>query len=156
MIKKIEDNDVFEAIKLMKKYVDANPSFGYDYNEAVWIKYFLSIVEKQNQDDPHYIAIGDYDKDKLKGFLSASTFVNYYNNQWVMDVKDCVVDIDNKNNSFIVYRLFDYMVEHIKKHGGKHWRADSIRTEEDAIKYSRFLQKRYNSVMNISVRGVIE
>jgi len=153
MIKKIEDNDVFEAIKLMKKYTDDNPAFGYDYNEAVWIKYFLSIVEKQ---DAHNIAIGDYNKGKLKGFLTASAFINYYNNQWVMDVKDCVVDIDNKNNAFIVYRLFDYMIKHIKKHGGKHWRADSIRTEEDAIKYSRFLQKRYNSVMNISVRGVIE
>ena len=156
MIKKIGDNDVFEAIKLMKKYVDANPAFGYDYNESAWIKYFLSIVEKQNKEDPHSIAIGDYDKDKLKGFLLASTFINHYNNQYIMDVKECAVDVDNKNNSFIIYRLFDYMIEHIKKHGGKHWRADSIRTEEDAIKYSRFLQKRYNSVMNISVRGVIE
>ena len=156
MIRLIEDNDTFEAIKLMRRYTINNGDFfGFEYNEAIWIKFFLNIVEQQKK-DPNYLAIGHYTDGVLTGFLTASTFQNYYNNQWVMDVKDCVVNIDNKNNAFIVYRLFDYMIEHIKKHGGKHWRADSIRTEEDAIKYSRFLQKRYNSVMNISVRGVIE
>ena len=48
------------------------------------------------------------------------------------------------------------MLEHIKKHGGKHWRADSVRSEEEALKYGRFLQKRYNAELHVSVRGVIQ
>ena len=156
MIKLIEDNKVFEVLTMMDKYAKDNSELNYNYTESVWIKFFLNILEQQKKESPHYLAIGDYNKDKLEGFLLASTFVDHYNNNFIMDVKECVVDMDNKNNAFVVYRLFDAMIEHTKKHGGKHWRADSIRTEENAIRYSRFLQKRYNSVMNISVRGVIE
>ncbi len=154
MIKLIEDNNVFEAIKLMNDSTQ-NQFYGYEKNEAIWIEYFLSLVKKQKEGSPHVLVIGDYIDDKLRGFLSASTFSNYYNKQWVMDVKDCIVD-HNYNNAFVVYRLFDHMIAHIKKHGGKHWRADSVRSEEEAYKYGRFLQKRYNAELHVSVRGVIQ
>ena len=155
MIKLIEDNNVFEAIKLMNNSTKQNSYYGYEKNEAIWIEYFLSLVKKQKEGSPHVLVIGDYTDDKLRGFLSASIFSNYYNKQWVMDVKDCIVDHDF-NNAYVVYRLFDYMMEHIKKHGGKHWRADSVRSEEEAYKYGRFLQKRYKAELHVSVRGVIQ
>jgi len=154
MIKKIEDNDVYEAIQLMDKSTKDNEYFGYDRNEAVWIKYFLSIVEEQRKGNPHALVIGDYKEGKLRGFLSALAFSNYYTDEWVMDVKDCIVDHDH-NNAFVVYRLFDAMIAHVKQHGGKHWRADSVRGEQEALDYGRFLQHRYNAALHVSVRGVI-
>ena len=54
----IEDNDTLEAIQLMKKYTDGNGKFyGFEYNEAVWMRYFLNIVEQQRQNNPHYFAM---------------------------------------------------------------------------------------------------
>ena len=48
MIRLIEDNDTLDAIRLMKEYVTINGEFhGFDYNEAVWMRYFLDIVEHQ-------------------------------------------------------------------------------------------------------------
>ena len=154
MIKLIEDNNVFEAIQFMKNYtIDNGEFYGFEYNEAVWIKYFLEIVEQQKH-SPHYLAIGYYNKE-LKGFLTAQSYNNYYNNKYIMDVKDCIVNLENKNNAFIVYRLFDAMIEHTKKHGGKHWRADSVRGESDSLRYGKLLAKRYNAKLNTSIRGVI-
>jgi len=72
-----------------------------------------------------------------------------------MDVKDCIVDHDY-NNAFVVYRLFDAMIEHVKVNGGRHWRADSIRGEQEALDYGRFLQHRYNAALHVSVRGVLQ
>jgi len=150
MIKLIEDNSVLEAIQLMDKSTKHNNYIGYDRNEAIWITYFLSLVEKQKKGSPHALVIGDYtDKGVLRGFLSAATFSNYYNNEWVMDVKDCIVDHDY-NNAFVVYRLFDAMIDHVRKHGGKHWRADSIRGEQEALDYGRF-----NAALHVSVKGVV-
>tara|TARA_S200002703_G_scaffold147739_1_gene143817 strand:- start:41 stop:514 length:474 start_codon:yes stop_codon:yes gene_type:complete len=155
MIKKIEDNDVFEAIQLMNKSTKDNEYYGYKRNESVWIQYFLSLVEKQKQGSFHDLVIGDYQDNKLRGFLSASTFSTYYTNEYVMDVKDCIVDHDY-NNAYTVYRLFDAMIAHVKEHGGKHWRADSIRSEQEAMDYGRFLQRRYDAAIHVSVRGVIQ
>ena len=72
-----------------------------------------------------------------------------------MDVKDCIVNLENKNNAFIVYRLFDSMIEHTKKHGGKHWRADSVRGESDSFKYGELLKRRYTAEVSASIIGVI-
>jgi len=156
MIRKIEDNDVLEAIKLMDKSTKDHKYLGYDRNETIWIQYFLSLVEKQKEGGPHVLVIGDYaNNGKLRGFLSASTFSSYYTKEWVMDVKDCIVDHDY-NNTFTVYRLFDAMIAHVKEHGGKHWRADSVRSEQEAMDYGRFLQHRYNAALHVSVRGVIQ
>jgi len=156
VIKEIEDNDVFEAIQLMKKYVNQNKSFyGFSYNEAVWIKFFLEIVQKQNESNPHFIAIGSYKDDKLNGFLTAASYVNYYDNKYVMDVKDCIVDLDNSNNAYVIYKLFDDMIGRVEEHGGKYWRADSIREFDDALSYGKLLNKRYKAKINISVRGEI-
>ena len=67
MIRLIEDNNVFEAIQFMKNYtVDNGEFYGFEYNEAVWIKYFLEIVEQQKH-SPHYLAIGYYNNG-LKDF----------------------------------------------------------------------------------------
>ena len=156
MIKLIGDNDVFEAIKLMDKSTKGKEHLGYERNESIWIQYFTSLVEKQNEGSPHVLVIGDYtDNGTLRGFLSASTFSNYYNKEWVMDVKDCIVDHDH-NNAFVVYRLFDAMIEHVRANGGRHWRADSIRGEQEALDYGRFLQHRYNAALHVSVRGVLQ
>lgn len=156
MIKLIEDNTVLDCIKLMDVSTKDKTFFGYDPNQAVWITFFLGLVKRQKERDPHALVIGDYDKtNKLRGFLSACTFVNYYNNTYTMDVKDCIVD-HNYNNAFSIYRLFDYMIEHTKKHGGKNWRADSIRSGQEGIDYAKFLNKRYNTDTHVSVRGVIQ
>ena len=154
MIKLIEDNNVFEAIQFMKNYtIDNGEFYGFEYNEAVWIKYFLEIVEQQKH-SPHYLAIGYYNKE-LKGFLTAQSYNNYYNNKYIMDVKDCIVNLQNKNNAYIVYKLFDSMIKHTKKYGGKHWRADSVRGESASLRYGKLLVKRYNAKLNTSIRGII-
>ena len=156
MIKYIEDNNVFEAIQLMDKSVSRREYFGYKRNEAVWIEYFLSLVRKQKEGSPHAFVVGDYDNNnKVRGFLAAASFKTYYTNEFVMDVKDCIVDPDNFN-AFVVCRLFDAMIAHTKQHGGKHWRADSIHSEEEAMAYGEFLKKRYNAAIHVSVRGVIQ
>ena len=74
MIKPIEDNNVFEAITLMNKSTIDNQYKGYDRNEAAWISFFVDLVKKQKEGNPHVLVIGDYDKttNALKGFLSAS------------------------------------------------------------------------------------
>ena len=155
MIRLIEDNDTLDAILLMKKYTMNNGDFfGFEYNEAAWMRYFLDIVEQQKT-NPHYLAIGDFTKDNMVGFLTATSYANHYNNKYIMDVKDCIVDLENKNNAFIIYRLFDSMIEHTKKHGGKHWRADSVRGEGDSFKYGELLKRRYNAEVSASIRGGI-
>jgi hypothetical protein len=153
MIKNIEDNNVLDVIQLMDKSTQGQ-QYGYERNEAVWISFLLSLLEQQKEGNPHFLVIGDYDNNnKLRGFLSAGTFENYYTKECVMDVKDCIVDHDYKNNAFVIYRLFDAMIAHVKKHGGKYWRADSIRSEQEAMDYGRFLQHRYNAAIHVSVRG---
>jgi hypothetical protein len=156
MIKLIEDNDVVEAINLMNVSVNMEDYKDRKRNEAVWISYFLSLIKKQKEGSPHALVIGDYAKDnQLRGFLSAASFVDFYNNTYIMDVKDCIVD-HNYNNAFTVYRLFDYMIDHTKKNGGSSWRADSIRPEEEGKAYAKFLGKRYNTKTHVSVRGMIQ
>jgi len=156
MIKLIEDNNVYEAITLMNKTVTEGKHNAYERNEYVWIQAFLTLIEEQRKENPLVLVIGDYDKNNnLRGFLSAAAFNNYYDGLCVMDVKDCIVNHDYNNNAFVVYRLFDAMVAHVKKHGGKYWRADSIREEQEALDYGRFLQHRYNAKLHVSVRGEV-
>ena len=155
MIKLIEDNTVLDCINLMHTSTKDKTFFGYEGNQAVWITFFLGLVKRQKEKDPHALVIGDYKDNQLRGFLSACTFVNYYNNTYTMDVKDCIVD-HNYNNAFTIYRLFDYMIDHLKKYGGKNWRADSVRSGQEGLDYATFLQKRYNTDTHVSVRGVIQ
>ena len=91
MIRAIGQNDVLEALLLMKKSNEQNDYKDTEYNENAWISFFCSLVHKQSKKDPNALVLGYYDND-LKGFLSASTFVSYYNNQTTMDVRDCIVD----------------------------------------------------------------
>ena len=155
MIKLIEDNTVLDCINLMHTSTKDKTFFGYEGNQAIWITFFLGLVKRQKEKDPHALVIGDYKDNQLRGFLSACTFVNYYNNTYTMDVKDCIVD-HNYNNAFTIYRLFDYMIDHLKKYGGKNWRADSVRSGQEGLDYAAFLQKRYNTDTHVSVRGVIQ
>lgn len=154
MIRRLEDNDILEAINLMNVSVNMENYKDRKRNELAWISYFIELINKQKE-SPHALVIGDYIDNKLRGFLSACTFVDYYNKDYVMDVKDCIVD-HNYNNAFTVYRLFDFMIDHIKKNGGKFWRADSIRPEKEGQAYAKFLSKRYNTKIHVSVRGMIQ
>lgn len=154
MIKLIEDNDVFEAIKLMNKSTEENTYGGYERNEAIWISFFLNIVAKQKENNPHYIAIGDYKDNKLIGFLLASTFKSYYNNIYTMDVKDCIVNKDTAT-PFTVTKLFDSMINHVKIHGGSRWRADSIRMIEHSENYVNLLKLKYGAEAYYSAHGII-
>lgn len=156
MIKILEDNHVVEAINLMSKSYDDNEYIGYDKNERSWVEHFTKHV-REAKGNPHFLAIGDFNEDgKLQGLLLASTFLNYYTQEFVMDVKDCIVDHDNSNNIWIVKRLFDHMMEHIKKCDGKHWRADSIRAFQDCERYAEFLKRFYNAEASLSMRGQLE
>ena len=156
MIRKLEQNDILEAANLMSKTNMDDYYHGYDRNEAVWIKFFIEIVQGQLNGDPNCLAVGDFADGEMVGFLTAKTFNNYYTNEPIMDVKDCIIDPDREGkNGFVVARLFDYMIEHTKSHGGRHWRADSIHSFAKAEKYAQFLQKRYGAAIHTSARGVI-
>jgi len=154
MIRAIGQNDVLEAILLMKQSNNQNNYKDIEYNESAWITFFCGLVNKQSKKDPNALVIGYYDN-TLKGFLSASTYTSYYNNNIIMDVRDCIVDKSNKHNSKIVHELFTHMIDHTKEHGGKYWRADSVQEFDNALKYGKFLKKRFNGELHISVRGKI-
>ena len=108
MIRAIGQNDVLEAILLMKKSNEQNNYKDVEYNENAWVSFFCSLVHKQSKKDPNALVLGYYDNN-LRGFLSASTFVSYYNNQTTMDVRDCIVDKQYKYNSKVVHELFTHM-----------------------------------------------
>ena len=153
MIRGLNNNDVVECIQLMNKY-----SFHahYERNEAVWITHLIQHITEQGKDNPHYIALGDFDDDGyLNGFLLGSTFTTYYNNSFVMDVKDCILE-EEKQPLRSAIRLFNAMIAHVKKHGGIHWRADSIRDGHDGLKYCQFLNKKYDAKIHYGVRGLIK
>tara|TARA_Y100001973_G_C5067214_1_gene265694 strand:+ start:260 stop:736 length:477 start_codon:yes stop_codon:yes gene_type:complete len=156
MIRAIGQNDVWEAILLMKQSTEEHdyPTLPTEYTESVWLGYLCSLVERQHKKDPNVLVLGYYDNN-LKGFLTAETFVCFYNNKAVMDVKDCIVKKNYKYNGKVVHELFTHMINHTKKHGGKHWRADSIQTYDDALRYGKFLEKRFNGNLYVSVRGKI-
>ena len=154
MIKHIEDNDVAMCISLMYKSYEDNDYIGYEKNERSWIEHLCKHV-REAESNPKFLAIADVDDEgKMQGFLLASAFNNYYTQEWVMDVKDCIVDHDN-NNVWVVKRLFDALMVHIEQHGGRHWRADSIRAFQDCERYAEFLKRFYNAEASLSMRGQI-
>ena len=153
MIKLLKDNNVFEVIKLMNKSTEQN-NYPFKRNEASWITFLISVIQEQNKENPNYLAIGDYVDNNLKGFLLANSFVSHYNTNVIMDVKDCIIDSDNVN-AYTVIRLYNYLMDHIRKHGGKRWRADSIRAHEDTLKYTKLLQLKYNADIYYAAQGTI-
>jgi hypothetical protein len=154
MIKILEDNSVFEAIQLMNKSTKENLYGGYERNETMWISFFMNIMLEQKKGNPNYLAIAEYNNDKLSGFLLASTFESYYNGNYIMDVKDCIVDKDN-STPFTVIKLFNYMIQHVKKHGGTRWRADSIRESIHSKNYVKLLQLKFGAEVYYSAHGIV-
>jgi len=166
MIKKIEDNDVFEAIQLMNKSTKENTYGGYERNEAMWISFFLNIVKKQKERDPNYLAIGEYDmpnaihsgengNKKLIGFILCNTFNSYYNGLCIMDVKDCIVD-SQLSTPYTVIKLYNEMINHVKTHGGTRWRADSIRATNHTESYAKLLKLKFDANIYYSAHGKIK
>lgn len=151
MIKTLEDNDVCQVINLMNHSIKNNDYNPYPKNERCWIQHLLAHIE-MCKDDPKYIAIGDFEDKWLKGFLLASAYRNYYTQELVMDVKDCIVNPE-VNNVYTVTRLFNFMINHLEYHGGRYWRADSIASSSP--EYVEFLKKKYNAVPFHGVHGEI-
>ena len=152
MIRGLTHNNTVECIELMNRY-----SFHahYERDEAMWIQHLINHIVEANKSNPHYLAIGDWDNDGyLKGFLLGGSFKNYYNQSYVFDVKDCILE-ETKFAPRSALRLFNYMIEHVKKHGGKHWRADSIRDGDAGLQYCEFLNKKYGAKIHHGVRGII-
>ena len=157
-LKRIGKTEVVDCINLMKAATIDNEYHGYYYDEINWCTYFMNAVKKQNDGDVNYIAHGVYKDGHLLGFMVASAFTNYYNNNPVMDVKDMIVDEDagTFTKAKVTAMLFDNMIAYTKSQGGTQWRADSIRTEEQGHAYAKFLQKRYGCAIHTSARGIIE
>ena len=156
MIVYINDNMMCECIDLMRKSCEDNDYKPYDRNERCWIEHFSLHVREQKSGDPRYLAIADVDDEcnYIRGFMLASAFQNYYTQEMVMDVKDCIVDHDY-HNARTVIRLFDHMISHVKEYGGRHWRADSIRAGDKAEEYTKFLQKKYGAIPFSGVHGEV-
>ena len=157
MIVYIHDNMILECMDLMHKSTDDNDYQPYDRNERCWVEHFTTHVREQKKGNPKFLAIADVDRDKdcIRGFLLASAFQNYYTQEWVMDVKDCIVDHDY-HNARTVIRLFNAMFDHMRQHGGSHWRADSIRAHDKAVEYTEFLQKKFGAIPFAGVHGKLE
>lgn len=157
MIVYINDNMILECMEMMHKSVEDNNYSAYDRNERCWVEHFTTHVREQNLGNPKYLAIADVDRDKdvILGFMLASAFQNYYTQEWVMDVKDCIVDHDYHNAKTVI-RLFNAMFDHMREHGGKLWRADSIRAGDKAEEYCLFLQKKYGGQPFMGVHGKLQ
>lgn len=152
MVRGLTHNDTVECIQLMNKY---SYHAHYQRDEAMWIQHLINHIVEYNKGNPHFLAIGDFNSDGyLDGFMLCGSFKNYYNQQFVMDVKDCILEEESRPLHSAI-RLFNYMIEHTKKHGGIHWRADSIRGGEMGEKYCKFLVKKYGAVLHHNVRGII-
>ena len=156
IIRGLIHNDTVECINLMDKY-----SFHahYERDEAMWIQHLITTIVEANKGNPHHLAIGCFDDDEyLLGFLLGGSFKNYYNQSYVFDVKDCIIEEEKGKllSAKVAVKLFDNMIEHVKKHGGIHWRADSIRDGHAGIQYCEFLNRKYNAKIHYGVRGIIE
>jgi hypothetical protein len=162
MIRTIGHNDVVDVILLMKKSLESISAHkcmaDYDRDEATWIQFLINAIKEQAAGNPNFLVIGDfeldYKKSNLKGFLLAASFKTHYNERTIMDVKDCIIDPDIKP-TYTVVRLFNDMIEHVKKHGGTRWRADSIRDETQNKNYNKLLSLKYNADINYSAHGKI-
>lgn len=151
MIRMLTHNDTVQCINLMDRY---SHHAHYERDEAAWIQVLINHIVESNKGNPHFLAIGDFDGDTLNGFMTCSSFKNSYNNAYVMDVRDCILDED-KRPLHTAIRLFNTMMDHVKKHGGIHWRADSIRDGEEGKKYCDFLVRKYGAKLHHNVRGII-
>ena len=154
MIRPLEDNDAVSCILLMDQSWHHNDGYSVGYrnkNEVSWIEHLMQHI-REAQSNPHYFTMGVWDG-RLKGYMLASTFRNYYTEEWTMDVKDCIIDPELKNPAFTVIRLYDAMFKHMKENNGVYWRADSVREFHHCEQYAKLLEKKYNGVTSLSIRG---
>ena len=159
-IRPIYDNDIIDAINLMNKIFKENDRYGAvfrDSSELSWIQYFCNHVEQSKSDSLYYVP-GCFTKEgELVGFIMSSVFLNYYTNFYTMDIKDCIVDQSVPRRApIIVKELFDSIFDHMRKIRVRHWRADSVRDNENAHKYADFLIKRYGGSAGVAVRGELD
>ncbi len=157
MIRQLHNNDVVDCIDLVNRNVPLMGNYGYERNEAMWISGLITHIT-QAQSNANYFTAGNFDEDEyLKGFILCSTYNNTYDGAPVMDVRELQVDHERfTGHAFTTIRLYNAMMAHIKKHGGKHWRADSIRLDDDkSIAYCELLKKKYNGTLSYTVRGTI-
>ena len=159
MIKLMGSNDVYDAMTLVRISYEEDAYFAYDNkDEAYWTAGFLELLAKAKGGDPNYLAIKFVDEsNNMLGFMLCSTYIEQYCGKPVMDVKEMIVDYSagKPSNALTVKACFDYMIEHIKAHGGADWRADTIHSTGMAKDYVAFLQKQYNCTPLSGVRGVI-
>jgi len=159
MIKLMCSNDVFEAMTVMKASLEEDDYTAYpERNEAYWLNGFLEILSKAQGGDPNYLAIKSVDEDGgMLGFMLCSTYIEQYCGRPVMDVKDMIVNYraGKLANAKTVKECFDYMIEHVRLHGGSDWRADTAHSESYSKDYVTFLQKQYDCTIRYGVRGVI-
>ena len=156
MYRKLEDNDVADCIALMKVSYSQNDGYGVGYNsrnELTWIEFLLKHI-KEAKHNPHFFTIGNFQDGELKGFMIASTYLCAYTDRYVMDVKDCIVNKENRN-AIRVTRFFDEFMKHVEENGGLDWRADSVQAFDSSNKYAEFLCRRYKGTKYVSVRGQV-
>ena len=157
MIRKLEDNDAVQCINLMAKSWDRNDGYGTGYrnkNEVSWIEHLMQHI-RGAKSDPNYFTQCVVRDGQIKAFLLASTFRNFYTEEWTMDVKDCIVDDEDRNTVFMVIKMYDEMMQHIEQSGGIYWRADTVRSWKHSLKYARLLEKKYDATTSLSMRGRI-
>jgi len=159
MIKLMGSNDVYDAMTLVRASYEGDTYAAYNHkDEAHWTSGFLELLSKTKGGDPNYLAIKFVgESDNMIGFMLCSTYIEQYCGNPVMDVKEMIVDysVGKSRNALTVKSCFDYMIEHVKAHGGADWRADTIHSTGMAADYVAFLQKQYNCTPLSGVRGVI-
>ena len=149
----IENNDIVAVINLMNEQHGNEETPGYAHNEAAWISNFMIMYHNP---DALVIGVFDTDDNQLFGFMTADTFVSFYDNRLIADVKDCVTL--GPKRGLIFNNLFEYFLEHYAGLGIMDWRFDSVKKDEvERTKLADFLEKRFgdrNDIeMFVSIRG---
>lgn len=157
ILKKVGKTEAIQCMNLMRETCLVMSFGGYEYDEINWCTFFMDVVKRQDQGDLNYMAYAVYKDSDLLGFMTCNTFQNYYNETPIMDVKDMIVDetAGRFTKAKVTAMLFDNMIKYVKSHGGKQWRADTVRTYEESEAYANFLKKRYDCSVSFSMRGTI-
>jgi len=166
-IRNIMDNDICQLISLCERIFgpqaqgDNKDGLGFNYNEYTWIQNTLNLYQQSKDPTSGYLAIGCFDGNKLLGFLTAGYFSNWYDGNYVADLKDICTDTTHDSYHEVFEKLFKNFIDHYVSFGVTHWRADSIRSNNDAgLKFGNYIKKIFSEeneiVLNTSIRGVFK